>query len=368
MPPQIDSLIENGQPYFGVFSQVQQINYLDYVSYRLSQKPMTQRQKQFKANQFAFIQIVHPPYRICVAIASIKLASTAFAYIYNEQTEQLNIVEGLQPLTHNVGLKGDHRNGSMTFKSKALDIVMDFEPEWVKLNLSSQEFVLNADFRRSNQPLSMCSPSGRRGWTFTNKEPLSLVDGTMTFIDGLATQHRDNDKNPSKNESSNVTFNDCTLANLDWTLGFMRHVTNWFWTCVNTTLPDKRQFMLNLSMGVNETGVSENACWIDDEIFYLPPVLFTRDANNSDVDTVQSNHQTEEGWWYIANQDLGWSKVNVELRFKPISVYKKHDNYGVVASVFEQWIGIYSGSIALEEQTINIENVIGLAEDHFAKW
>ena len=58
------------------------------------------------------------------------------------------------------------------------------------------------------------------------------------------------------------------MANLDWTLGYMRHETNWFWSCISSYLSDGRHFLLNLSMGVNETGVSENACWLDGQIFH----------------------------------------------------------------------------------------------------
>lgn len=77
-------------------------------------------------------------------------------------------------------------------------------------------------------------------------------------------------------------------------------------------------------MGVNETGVSENACWLDAQISYLPPVLFERKDN----DALSSNT------WRIHHQNLAWSTVNTDLTFMPIKVYKKRDNFGIVASIF----------------------------------
>jgi len=56
------------------------------------------------------------------------------------------------------------------------------------------------------------------------------------------------------------------------------------------------------------------------------------------------------------------------LSFTPITVYKKTDNFGVIASIFEQWIGFYSGEIRIRDEVIRLDNVMGLAEDHFAKW
>ena len=78
----IDQLIQNGQPNFGVFANVKRINYLDYHSYLISQKALPNWRKALKANQFCFIQIIEPPYRVCLALATIKLATSAFVYLY----------------------------------------------------------------------------------------------------------------------------------------------------------------------------------------------------------------------------------------------------------------------------------------------
>ena len=357
--PSIDKLIKQGQPQFGVFSQVNQINYLDYHSHLISQKPVAQWRKQLKANQFAFIQIVHGHYRICLAVATIKLATTAFAYIYHEETKQFEIVEALLPLTINTQFSGDHQNGEMAFEHDKLTVKMHFSPEFVSIRLNSEVFTVNADLQRAQQPLAVCSPSGRRGWTFTQKEPFVSTSGELVLH--RLSKHYANTSNAEGNHNNptRLEFDSLTHANLDWTLGFMRHETNWFWSCINTRLEDGRQFMLNLSMGVNETGVSENACWLDGKIHHLPSVMFRRD--NAD-----SEHKTA---WSISHQNLGWSRIDIELSFTPIKVYKKTDNYALLASIFEQWIGYYSGHIKLAGgEVIVLDQVMGLAEDHFAKW
>ncbi|CAN6960981.1 hypothetical protein NYA8BAC_01801 [Psychrobacter okhotskensis] len=55
-PMILDQLIQNGQPIFGIFAQVKSINYLDYHSYLISQKSLSNWRKELKANQFCFIQ------------------------------------------------------------------------------------------------------------------------------------------------------------------------------------------------------------------------------------------------------------------------------------------------------------------------
>lgn len=356
-------LIENGQPTFGVFSQVKSINYLDYYSHLISQKSLPNWRKELKANQFCFIQIIQPPYRICLALATIKLATSAFVYLYEDETDELEVCEALQPLTRRTQLEGDCYQGQMAFTHSNLTLTLGFTPSQIAVALDSKHITLDATLQRQAAPLAVCTPTGRRGWTFTQKEPLSVISGHL-----LIKAHS---KFNTDAQAKQIHFSKTTIANLDWTLGYMRHKTNWFWSCINSYLPNGRHFALNLAMGVNETGVSENACWLDGQIYYLPPVMFVRDglnlpANEQD-DTAKTIDNTRQPW-RIYHQNLGWSNVDIDLTFTPITVYKKTDNFGVLASIFEQWLGFYSGEIRLKDDVIKIDKIMGLAEDHFAKW
>lgn len=349
-PVILDELVKSGQPVFGVFAHVKSINYLDYHSHLISQKALPNWRKDLKANQFCFIQIIHQPYRICLALATIKLATSAFIYIYNDATDELEVCEALQPLTRQTNLEGSCYQGQMIFTHAKLTVNLFFTPSQIEVVLDSQFMALHATLARQSQPLAICTPTGRRGWTFTQKEPSTSVSGHLLI--------KVNSKFNPDAQAKKILFSDTTIANLDWTLGYMRHKTNWFWTCINSYLPDGRHFMLNLSMGVNETGVSENACWLDGQIYYLPPALFIR----QDVDISMQNT------WRVYHQNLGWSNVDIDLTFMPMTVYKKTDNFGVLASIFEQWLGFYSGEIRLKDNVIKIDKILGLAEDHFAKW
>ncbi len=362
-PAVLDQLIQKGQPHSGIFAQIKDINYLDYHSHLISQKPLPNWRKDLKANQFCFIQIIQPPYRVCLALATIKLATSAFVYLYNDETNEIEVCEALQPLTLDTRLKGSCYQGQMAFRHKKLTLTLDFTPSQVNVVLDSQYLAIETTLQRQSQPLAVCTPTGRRGWTFTQKEPLTKIVGHLaikansTFNNGPQVQK--------------ISFNDDTIANLDWTLGYMRHETNWFWSCINSYLLDGRHFTLNLSMGVNETGASENACWLDGQIFYLPPVMFIRDALNlppNQQDNVANRLDATPQPWHIYHQNLGWSNVDIDLTFTPMTVYKKTDNFGIVASIFEQWLGFYNGEIRIKQEVIKLDNVMGLAEDHYAKW
>ena len=365
-PEVLEQLIQNGQPHFGVFSQVKDINYLDYHSHLISQKSLPDWRKHLKSNQFCFIQIIQPPYRVCLALATIKLATSGFVYLYNDEANQLEVCEALQPLTHQTQLEGDCYQGQMTFAHTNLTLTLDFAPSQIEVALDSKYITLDATLQRQAAPLAVCTPTGRRGWTFTQKEPLTGISGHLLIKANSQFHIVASDTQPKQ-----IDFTNSAIANLDWTLGYMRHETNWFWSCINSYLPDGRHFALNLAMGVNETGASENACWLDGQIVYLPPVMFVRDGLS--LPRTQQNNaaktlDNEPPPWRIYHQNLGWSNVDIDLTFTPVTVYKKTDNFGIVASIFEQWLGFYNGEIRIKDEMIKLDKVMGLAEDHFAKW
>ena len=149
-PAVLDQLIQNGQPYSGIFAQVKNINHLDYHSHLISQKPLPNWRKDLKANQFCFIQIIQPPYRVCLALATIKLATSAFVYIYNDETNEIEVCEALQPLTLDTRLEGSCYQGQMAFRHKKLTLTLDFTPSQVNVVLDSQYLAIEATLQRQS--------------------------------------------------------------------------------------------------------------------------------------------------------------------------------------------------------------------------
>ncbi len=333
----IDHLVQDGQPIFGVFHKVKDINYLDYHSYLLSNRAVSQWRKQLRANQFAFLQVVQPPYRVCVAIATLNWITTAFCYLYNEETNEMQIVEGLQPFTRNSEFNQSTYTGVMSFRSGKIKVDISFFETQITLGVISNVVNMIANCRRSYDPLAMCAETGKGGWTFTQKEPLFEITGELQLA----------------NSDEIVDLSGAT-AMLDWSLGYMRRITTWYWSSIATILTNGKQFGLNLATGVNETGVNENACWYDGKRYHLPSVVYRR-GKGEDV-------------WYIANQPLNWSNVVIDITFTPLQCYEKHDRYFIVDSIFEQWVGYYCGIIILDGEEIVLDKVLGLAEDHYAKW
>ncbi len=344
--PKITQLITDEQPAFGVFDRVEQINYLDYHSHLLSGKRVSQWRKKLRANQFCFVQIIQPPYRLCMAVATLNWVTSSFCYLYNEKTDNMEVVEALQPLTHKSQFNQSTYEGRISFDSRKLKIQMDFTTDGLQVVVNSKIASVKANLQRSYDPLSVCTPTGRTGWTYTQKEPITQITGKLT-CGGL-----------------DIDLEGAT-ATLDWSVGYMRRITNWYWACISGYLADGRHLGLNLATGVNESGASENACWLDGKRYHLPAVMFRR----------VKDEVTNGEMWQVTNQPLNWSKVQVDLTFTPINCYQKNDRLIVVDSIFQQWVGYYSGTIILGQgedgdcdEVLKLDKVMGLAEDHYAKW
>lgn len=187
-------------------------------------------------------------------------------------------------------------------------------------------------FCAGTDALSLCSPTGITGWTYTQKQTTLAVEGY--FISPKQQQ---------------IKFNAQSLASLDDTCGFLRPETAWFWLSCQFRDEQDRRIGLNLASGVNESFGNENALWVDGRLYPLTDVLF---------------EQQNEKCWSIRSLDArlnllvqtGWCRFeNINLR--------------LIGSQFNQWQAKISGTIEHENvELVILNNEYGLLEQHYAKW
>ena len=127
-------------------------------------------------------------------------------------------------------------------------------------------------------PLAVCSPTAYNGWTYTQKHNALAVSGKLSVHgQDVSLQH--------------------ALGSYDFSAGYMRRDTSWRWASINTQT-NFGTLGLNLAAGVNETGLTENALWINGERHLLSGVQF-------DFNRMHDNHA-----WSITSHD-----GSVALRF-----------------------------------------------------
>lgn len=335
----LNTLVENQRAQYGQFQSVDTVNYLDAHITTPSGKPLSLKQKQRKANQFCFIGLHHERYIIGVAIVDLSLVSNGFVYVYDKHNNTLVEQSKLNPLGFNTHLSNHPNHGTLTFKHGAFSLNMAFNEEVIELNITSRMVSLNARITPSQQPMCLCTRTGYTGWVYMQKQNALTCIGQAT-INGKALE---------------LTPQNCR-AGIDWTLGYMTRETFWNWSSINTRLDGGDTLGLNLVCGVNDTSFTENACWLNDTLFNMPLTVF-------DYDT-----QHVMNPWRIYSCTQQPSATQVDLTFTPKNLRSDHTQVVFMASHFSQLMGTYSGTITLPERTITLDNVWGLAEDHYAKW
>lgn len=336
----LEKLVQHHAPQFGQFDRVDDINYLDAHITTPDGKPLSRSEKKRKANQFCFIGIQHERYIIGVAVVNLKAVSNCFVYVYDKQTHSVVESNKVSPLAVGTRLPSTPNAGKIRFKQGSHRVIMDFSAKnHINLEVKTSVATLSAQITPSNAPMCLCTRTGYTGWVYMQKQTALSCTGKMTIA----------------GQEHILTQANCR-AGIDWTLGYMTRETFWNWASINTNLPEGRTLGLNLVCGVNDTSYTENAVWLNDRLYNLPLTIF--DYDTTDVMTP---------WRIHSNTQIPTDR-RVDLTFTPTGRRDDHTDIRFMASHFSQLIGTYSGTIELPDETITLDNVWGLAEDHYAKW
>lgn len=323
----------DGNIQYGLYDEpIAEVNYQDFQLETPMGLPLPKWYKKLQRNKFVFWGIVGADVMIGLAIVDLKYLTNGFFYTYDVKSKKIIEFKKIALPSKNVLIDSSPEFGESNFISKDLKIYcstnsLSVQTPTVNLELSFELKPLN--------PLRMCTRSGYRGWAYTQKTSPIPISGTLTWNDKII-------------ELESPDY----YALRDWTLGFMRHKTFWNWASTACQLPDSRSFGLNLSCGVNETSFTENAFWIDQEMTKVDMVNFEFNAK----DLYQK--------WTIESSD-----GRIKLSFQPDAHRSEKVQAFLIASNFTQLVGIFSGFVVTKEnEQIKLDNVLGWAEDHYAKW
>lgn len=332
--PEQELISADGQIAFGHFATPVTSLALKHFHYRnCMDKPASAWGRYFHFKQFQFISLCHPDWQIGIAIADIRYAASAFCYFYDRHTQQLDECSTLKLFSHGVQMSQSPVAGEAKIGGKQQISITPQGYNWL-LALSGDllEGRVTLDGGARAQPLALCTPTGYNGWTYTQKHNALALSGHLRY----------------RNKTLDLSQ---ALAGYDFSAGYMRRETAWRWGSISATLPQGR-FGLNLACGVNETGATENCLWLNGEKQLLGPVR------------ISLNRQQSDQPWQFATDDK-----RLQLQFTPQQRRQQRFNLGILASNFRQYCGRFSGEIQLQNgEILTLNQLPGLAEDHFARW
>ncbi|MCA0936410.1 DUF2804 domain-containing protein [Vibrio alginolyticus] len=323
----------DGMPTFGHLKAIPRYLELERFRYRNEMdKPASKMRKYFDFKQFQFVSLVTPDYLVGIAIADIRYLASGFCYLFDIRNNELVEQQWLKPF--NVGYQTEPSSWSSV--ANLADNAIQFsiqEGIWhVHFVTDSVNAVLRLKPEPDSEPLMLCTPTGYSGWTYTQKHNGLAVTGNL-FILG------------QEQDLNHVS------AGYDFSAGYMRRETSWRWASINH-ISDKQCFGLNLAVGVNETGYCENVAWINGERHLMAPVQFHFSRSNP------------EEQWRITSQD-----GSIDLTFTPLNCRSEKKNLWLLKTNFRQYIGYFCGSVTDRHgKKHELNDVLGLTEDHYAKW
>ncbi|MCL1088139.1 DUF2804 domain-containing protein [Shewanella profunda] len=333
-----DSLINpKGLPHFGHFDGiVKTLGLADFTYFDTMDKPASPWAKRFNYKQFQFVSLVTPRYVIGVALADIAYLGSAFCYVYDIKANRLSQRNWLKPLGVGYQMTPSPANGKSGIGRKGSRLSFDILEGGWRLIIDTKNLQADVTLHPSplSLPMAMCSPTGYSGWTYTQKHNGLTVTGKLTV---------DHEQQPLN----------AALAGYDFSAGFMRRDTSWRWASINAQI-DGGIMGLNLAAGVNETGANENVFWINGERHLLGPVQFEFDRHATKGTEV----------WRIYSHN-----GQVDLLFSARTCRSEKRNLILLKSNFRQYIGLFSGTIIDNAGRCHqLNNVLGLTEDHYARW
>ena len=329
-------LVENGRPRLGWLDEpVSCVNFMD-ASLR---SPMGHRRSRLfrrqAFNQFQFVGITGPDWVLGAALVDLFWVGNAFVYALPLTGGNKTEHSWLAPGAAGIDLPRTPDTGQSVGCAPGREIRITFRDNELMLQVRTPRIRGEVSIGLEGVPLRVCAPAGYDGWTYTQKRNGLPVSGHLS-VDGQSL-----DLDPR-----------AWRAGLDWSGGFMRRETVWQWASINGVLESGQAFGLNLATGMNESGTTENACWVDGQIQRLPPVLFYFDRD----DLMRP--------WQVRSED-----GRVELTFEPRGARHERVDALLLASNFTQMGGFWSGRLVLDDgRTLEFGPLSGFAEDHYARW
>jgi hypothetical protein len=327
-------ITDEGRPQFGQFDMPFSELGIDKYKYFNEMDGVASRwAKYFHYKQFQFVSIVTPNYIVGLAIADIRYLGSGFCYLYEIESNTLSEESWLRPMKTGYQTTPSSSYAKASIHHGAIQFLIHDGVWRVKISTDKVQGDVQLIANPESLPLAMCTPTGYCGWTYTQKHNALRLVGELTV----------------KGQDQELTH---SLASYDFSAGYMRRETSWRWASLNAVIAGK-PVGLNLAQGVNETGFCENVLWIDNEKIHIGLASFIYDR-----------HQPFDQIWRVRTND-----GRVDLQFRPLTSRKEKMNFYFLKSNFRQFIGHFEGHITDSSgHRIDLYQVIGLVEDHYAKW
>jgi len=293
----------------------------------------------FRIKRWDYYGVATPEGYFSATIADLGYAGQAFVYFVDFATEDYVEATITIPFGRGVTLPRNSHEGSSHWSGKKASLGFDVDGSKRTVHVRWNDFggeklAADLEFDATAESTVLATPIGQQRFYYNRKTNCMPVTGSVAIGDRTITAER---------ETSSGT--------LDWGRGVWEYNSFWVWASASGFLADGRRVGLNIGYGFGDTSsATENTLILDGRIHKLEDVTF--DYDNTDFMRP----------WMMKSGRL-------DVKFTPFLERTAKTNLLLIRSEVHQMFGRYSGT-AVDDlgNEIPIEDVIGWAEEHQARW
>jgi hypothetical protein len=300
--------------------------------------------QRFRMKRWDYYAFFTPRRFFSATIADLGYAGNIFVYTLDFATGDLHEEGLVVPLSRGVSLPRNSTAGDAHFSNKNVSLDFRLTPAGRQVSVAWAGFHegrgIHADITLTCPPehesMNIVIPIGQRRFYYNRKINCLPAQGSLRYGDLTETL------NPAD-----------TLGSLDWGRGVWEYRSFWNWASASGFLPDRRRVGLNLGCGFGDTSAAtEDALILEGRLHKLGRVKY---------DYVSGDYM--KPWRFTDDQQ------RLDLTFTPFKERLARTNLGVIFSEVHQMFGRYNGWARTDQgERLQIENLVGFAEEHQARW
>ena len=300
--------------------------------------------QRFRIKRWDYYAVFTPRRFFSATIADLGYAGNIFVYHIDFETGELH-EEGLViPLSIGISLPRNSGEGISSYAGKDARLTFRVKEGARELSVDwpgfHDERGIQAEMRLYCRPehesMSIVIPIEDRRFYYNTKINCLPVEGSLKYDD------IDETLDPQK-----------TLGSLDWGRGVWAYSSFWNWASASGFLPDGRTVGLNLGCGFGDTSAATENCLIVDGVVHkLDQVSFNYDPGDY-----------KAPWRFMDSDE------RLDLDFQPFVERVAQTDLKLIYSEVHQMFGRYNGLVKCDDgEEIVIQDLIGFAEEHHARW
>lgn len=275
-----------------------------------------------------------------VTLSDIDYLGLAFVYFLDFNSGYFHEMTVPRLLARGCKLP-DTAEGNMEFRSSKLNLSFIQTPTGVKISVHSPNFdgqtlkaEIDARCPQNHETLNVVIPWSRRQFQFTSKQNTLPTAGEITLGDKVYNAQGG-------------------FACLDLGRGIWPYSSYWNWASASG-VSNGHTIGLNFGAGWTDgTGMNENGICIDGRLTKI----------SEDVQFIYDSSDYRQPWTLKSERGL------VDLVFVPFFHRVAKSDAKVLRSEVHQMIGRFSGTVTdAEGGKYTFKDIIGWAEEHFARW